>query len=169
MGCWAAPYKAKQAEAIRQLMMEPLMAGLANDKLYHLVGDDDLADSIDGCKSKDDCRANVLNFLQDWFGENGDDEEMLDGWGWSNDFEEGSLAIFKEMLTDWNQNKRFPANRTREGKTIMTPRELANYVARYLEDVGGSHPMVARNAFMRMFPDTKIVAKKDGTFVVDLS
>ena len=168
MGCWAAPYKTKQAEAIRQLMMEPLAAGIANGKLYHFVGDDDLADDVDDLKSEDDCRSTVMNFLQGWFGKHGNDKEMREDWGWSERFDDGALVIFEEMLTDWEVNKRFPADRTRDGKTIMTPRQLANYVARYLEDVGGSHPMVARNAFMRMFPNIQITAKKDGTFVVDL-
>lgn len=112
MGCWAAPHKTKQAEAIRQLMMEPLPAGIANDKLYHLVGDDELHDDIDDLKSENDCRATVLNFLQGWFGKTGDDKDVREDWGWSDDFEDGALVIFKDMLTDWEENKRFPSNQS---------------------------------------------------------
>ncbi len=168
MGCWAPPYKTEQAEKIRQLLMQPLAAGIATDKLYHLIGDDELFDRLDDWDSEDDCRTSVLLFLQEWFGKTGDDEDTLESWNWSNDFEDGALVIFKEMLTDWEVNKRFPANRTSDGKVIMTPRELATYVEGYLEDLAGDHPMAARKIFKHVFPNIPITAKKDGTFVVDL-
>ncbi len=112
MGCWNAPFETQVAEAVRELMKEPLSATNAIDSLYGYVGDDDLFDSLDEAeKHKDtDVRPIVLNFLQTWFGENGDNLKQRESWRWNNAFDDGALTIFKEMLTDWNQNQRFPVD-----------------------------------------------------------
>ena len=173
MGCWAAPHKTKQAEAVRKIMMEPLPVGLANDKLYHLIGDDDFADSIDEAKDEatftcdTDVRHIVMSFLQTWFGENGDDAERLEEWGFCDSFEDGALAIFKDMLTDWNQNERFPADRASDGSTVMTPRQLANYLQTHIEDLATRQPSRASKIFRHIFPEYPIVSKKNGTFQID--
>lgn len=173
MGCWAAPYKTKEAEAVRKIMMEPLHAGLANDKLYHLIGDDTLADSIDEAKDEGtftcdtDVRHIVMTFLQTWFGENGDDKECLADWGWSDEFDDGALAIFKDMLTDWNNYNRFPADHAPDGSVVMTPRQLANYLQTHIEDLATRQPSRASKIFRHIFPEFPIVSKKNGTFHVD--
>lgn len=169
MGCWSAPFKTKDAEAVRKLLMEPLAACIAVDVLYSLIGDDGLADSLDEAKENDgneDVRPIILNFLQTWFGVNGDDEECREACDFNNDFEDGALAIFKEMLTDWNQHQRFPADRASDGSTVMTPRQLAECVREYVEILAGDSPQSAAKLFRSIFPDVPITAKKDGTFHV---
>lgn len=172
MGCWHAPLTTRDAEAVRKLLMEPLSGLAANDKLYNLIGDDELADSIDeanddGTLDGDtDVRHIVLSFLQTWFGENGDDKAVREKWGWSEDFEDGALIIFKDMLTDWNQCQRFPADTAPDGSTVMTPRQLAECIREYVEILAGNSPRNAAKLFRTIFPDVPITAKKDGTFHV---
>lgn len=110
MGCWNAPFKEEQAKEIRELMKAPLTPSDAEDKLYHLVGDDELYDKFiyaaeDGLI---DVRDIILNFLQTWFGNEGDSDEIRDSWRFKHDFEAGALAIFKDMLTDYHRNNSFP-------------------------------------------------------------
>lgn len=171
MGCWSAPYTTKDAEAIRKLLMEPLPAAGAESRLYRFIGDDDLADSL--CEADEngdtDVRPIILNFLQTWFGDDGDDHDITEDWGFSEDFDDGALAIFKEMLTDWNQNQRFPTDKTSkasDGSTVMTPRQLAECIREYVEILAGNSPRNAAKLFRTIFPDVPITAKKDGTFHV---
>ena len=46
MGTWALPQTAKQAKELQKLVSKPLSPKVAADKLYHLLGDDDLFDKI---------------------------------------------------------------------------------------------------------------------------
>jgi hypothetical protein len=46
MGTWALPQKENQAKQLEELMQNPLPASLASDRLYNLIGDDDLFDKI---------------------------------------------------------------------------------------------------------------------------
>ena len=46
MGTWALPQTKAQAEALKTLMMQPLKAKEAGEKLYSIFGDDDLFDAI---------------------------------------------------------------------------------------------------------------------------
>lgn len=46
MGTWALPQTKKQAKELQQLMKDSLPANIACDKLYNLLGDDDLFDQI---------------------------------------------------------------------------------------------------------------------------
>lgn len=168
MGCWCPPFKTEQAEAIRQLMMEPLSVKKAKDSLYHLVGDDELFNRLDNLNvNNKDCRFTVLIFLQGWFGITGDDESLREGCGWTKEFDYGALVIFKEMLTEWEEHDRYPSSRTENGKAIMTASELATYVAGYIEDLANDHPMEAAKIFEHVF-DTATVVVEDGTFTVDM-
>ena len=171
MGCWSAPYKTKDAETIRKLMMNPLAAANAVNVLYNLIGDDELADSIDDANEDGgdtDVRHIVLSFLQTWFGDDGDDHDITENWGFSEDFEDGALVIFKEMLTDWNHYQRFPVDRASDGSTVMTPRQLANYIQAHVEDLATRQPSRASKIFRHIFPEFPIVSKKNGTFQIDL-
>lgn len=170
MGCWHAPVTTKDAKVIRKLMMEPLAACNAIDVLYHLIGDDTLADHLDEDNEDDgnmDVRPTVLTFLQTWFGENGDDKDVREKWNWRDDFEDGALIIFKDMLTDWNQCQRFPADKASDGSTVMTPRQLANYLQKHIEDLAIRQPSRASKIFRHIFPEFPITSKKNGTFHVD--
>ena len=155
MGCWTAPYKTKDAEAIRKLLMEPLSPEGAENKIYHLIGDDDLGDSLSEAyeKGDKDVRSIVLNFLQTWFGDNGDDHDVTEDWGFSEDFDDGALDIFKEMLTDWNQNQRFPTDKASNGATVMTPRQLANYLREHIDDLATRQSRRSR----KILPNTRPV------------
>ena len=46
MGVWALPQTVKQAKELQKLVAKPLSPKVAADKLYHLLGDDDLFDKI---------------------------------------------------------------------------------------------------------------------------
>lgn len=168
MGCWSAPYGQEDAKEVRILMMNPLTPYIAKGRLYGLIGDDTLFDSLEEAieGGDDDVRPIVLNFLQTWFGKDGDDEDVLEEWGWSDEFDDGALAIFKEMLTDWNQNQRFPTDKASDGSTVMTPRQLAECIREYVEILAGNSPRNAAKLFRTIFPDVPITAKKDGTFHV---
>lgn len=112
MGCWAAPFTTGQAKKLRTLLKTPIHSDDATDKLYHLVGDDDLFDTIDDLAKRDkavDIRPVVLDFLQTWFGKNGDDAEVLRSVGFVRGFEKDALEIFKDMLTAWNERGEYPA------------------------------------------------------------
>ena len=169
MGCWNAPFTTEKMEALRVLMLKPIPAHTSTDVLYNFVGDDDLFDRLDGMNGNDDCRPTVLCFLQEWFGKCGDSAEIREGWGWSNDFEDGALDIVKKMLTDWNDEQCFPENLTYDGDTVMTPHDLATYMAERLEKIAENHPFIMRKIFTQTFPDTPIKVKKNGTYEVKLN
>lgn len=112
MGCWSAPFKTEQAEALREAMKKPLDGDTATHVLYHVVGDDELYDRIDDLVGRDegeDVRVTVMVFLQDWFGDNGDNTEVRESWQWKDPFDVDALEIIKEMLTAWNTDKTFPS------------------------------------------------------------
>ena len=46
MGVWALPKKAKQAKELRELFKKPILAKEASDKIYDIIGCDDLFDNI---------------------------------------------------------------------------------------------------------------------------
>lgn len=52
MGTWALPQTVKQAKDLQKLMEKPLSSAEAADKLYHLLGDDELFDNIGAAKEK---------------------------------------------------------------------------------------------------------------------
>lgn len=108
MGCWAVPNTTAQAVAVRALMTKPLLKTDSADQLYHLVGDDTLCDHLSYAEDGEDVRHIVLNFLQAWFGETGDDKTVRESWRFVDTFQPGALAIFKEMLTEWHHNHTYP-------------------------------------------------------------
>lgn len=67
MGTWALPKTKAQAESFRSLMMQPLKAKDVEDKLYYLLGDDELFDEIEEFRSvfgdDGDVRALVIKHL----------------------------------------------------------------------------------------------------------
>jgi hypothetical protein len=74
-GTWAVPEKESDVEALRKLMSKPLLVGQdgmdATSALYSIIGDDGLFDDIHAMadvKGPDyDCRADIVNWLQDHF------------------------------------------------------------------------------------------------------
>ena len=50
MGTWALPQTVKQAKELQKLVAKPLSPKVAEDKLYNLLGDDDLLDLIEAEK-----------------------------------------------------------------------------------------------------------------------
>lgn len=111
MGCWAAPFETKQAEVIRDAMKAPLSKENAYNILFgRVLGDDTLYDRIEALPDDehDDVRTCVMCFLQGWFGDKGDDAELLAEHRFVDPFEAGALAIFKEMLTAWDFDYSYP-------------------------------------------------------------
>ena len=62
MGVWALPQTAKQAKELQKLVAKPLSPKVAEEKLYNLLGDDDLFDLIESEKEKfgNDCDVRIL-------------------------------------------------------------------------------------------------------------
>lgn len=52
MGTWALPQTTEKAKKLQELMKLPLPAKIASDRLYDLVGDDDLFDKILSVKNE---------------------------------------------------------------------------------------------------------------------
>lgn len=68
-GTWASPNTLAKANKLAALMKAPLPAKIAGDKLYHLVGDDSLFDTISELKQDGDdtdVRHAVAYKLHDW-------------------------------------------------------------------------------------------------------
>jgi hypothetical protein len=64
MGTWSQPNTAKKAHQLKKLMSEPLLKNQACEKLYHLVGDDDLFDFIQELEPTDDVRYLVQSHIE---------------------------------------------------------------------------------------------------------
>jgi len=60
MGVWALPQTVKQAKELQKLVAKPLSPKVAADKLYDLLGDDDLFDNILEAKEKGDSDVRIL-------------------------------------------------------------------------------------------------------------
>lgn len=60
MGTWALPQTIKQAKELQKLVAKPLPARIASDRLYNLLGDDDLFDNILEAKEKGDLDVRIL-------------------------------------------------------------------------------------------------------------
>ncbi len=75
MGTWTLPQTTEKAKKLQELMELPLPARIASDRLYDLVGDDDLFDKIlsvkNECGKNYDVRDLVKSSLQ-FFLENKD-------------------------------------------------------------------------------------------------
>jgi hypothetical protein len=66
-GTWATPDTPKEKAALKKLLSKPLKAKDASDKLYDLVGDDQMADDLDDYADKhpnDDVRAMVRSHMK---------------------------------------------------------------------------------------------------------
>jgi hypothetical protein len=64
MGTWVLPQTTKQAKALQKLVAKPLPPKVAADKLYHLLGDDDLFDKIAEAEKKDGSNCDVRIFVE---------------------------------------------------------------------------------------------------------
>ena len=66
-GTWAIPDTPKKKKQLKQLLSRPLKAKGASDKLYSLIGDDELADDLDDMEKKhpnDDVRTIVRSRMK---------------------------------------------------------------------------------------------------------
>ena len=64
MGTWALPQTVVQAKVLQKLVTQPLSPDVAKDKLYHLLGDDDLFDLIEEAKEKDGKNCDVRALIE---------------------------------------------------------------------------------------------------------
>ena len=64
MGVWALPQTVKQAKELQKLVAKPLSPKVATNKLYHLLGDDDLFDKIAEAEEKDGSNCDVRIFVE---------------------------------------------------------------------------------------------------------
>jgi len=66
-GTWALPDTPKQKAALKKLLSKPLKAKDASDKLYDLIGDDQMADDLDDYAERepnDDVRPMVKSHMK---------------------------------------------------------------------------------------------------------
>ena len=82
MGTWALPQTVKQAKELQKLVAKPLSPKVAEDKLYNLLGDDDLLDLIEAEKEKfgNDCDVRILvgSSLREFL--NGKEDDSMGPW-----------------------------------------------------------------------------------------
>lgn len=64
MGTWALPQTLVQAKVLQKLVTKPLSPDAAKNKLYHLLGDDDLFDLIEEAKEKDGKNCDVRTLIE---------------------------------------------------------------------------------------------------------
>lgn len=68
-GTWATPNTSTQKKQLRVLLSKPLPANTAADKIYNLVGDDDLFDFIEELK-RENGNQDVRGVVTDWLKRN---------------------------------------------------------------------------------------------------
>lgn len=64
MGTWALPQTLVQAKVLQKLVTKPLSPEAAKNKLYHLLGDDDLFDLIEEAKEKDGKNCDIRTLIE---------------------------------------------------------------------------------------------------------
>jgi hypothetical protein len=90
-GTWSAPYTKGQAEKVRDMLENPLSPAEAKDKLYDLLGNDDLFDEIQQYDRDEDVRPAVVKYIRDTFVRNFDQSQ------WKHDFEPEALKILQDV------------------------------------------------------------------------
>ncbi len=94
-GTWAAPSDVDRALELHALMKEPLPAGQATDKLYNLIGDDDLFDDIGEAEMKDgpdaDVRYLVKSKVAQWI-------KNYDPNDWRTEWDADAIRILQDMM-----------------------------------------------------------------------
>ena len=98
-GTWSSPQSIKQAQTLAKLLSKPLPVSIAADKLYHLIGDDDLFDTFydlekDGPDT--DVRSAVALKLKEWLSDLGTN----DGHDWRDPWDPKAVAILKKTLSE---------------------------------------------------------------------
>lgn len=100
-GTWSSPDDMNKANRLAQMLHKPMPAGKAADKLYNLVGDDDLFDSIGEVEEKDgpdvDVRALVVAKLEEWI----KDGEETDWEHWRRPWTPNAIAVLKKAIKRW--------------------------------------------------------------------
>lgn len=98
MGTWSLPQTTKQAKELKKLMKKPLLAENAEDKLYHLTGDDVLFDDIIEDRNEYgndyDLRPLVKSFIEDTLKQYSQSPEDF-----KNPFENEALEILNSIIS----------------------------------------------------------------------
>lgn len=94
-GCWSCPDTVQKAKELVNLLNKPLPASEASDKLYHLLGDDDLFDDIADYEYEEGPDYDVSFLVKSWIVNNilrsGDVE-------WNKEFDPKVINILKNAL-----------------------------------------------------------------------
>lgn len=97
-GTWSAPQTVEQAQELAQLMAIPLPVSTAADKLYNLMGDDNLFDTFYKVEEKggpdEDVRGEVTDKLHHWLFNIEEDD-------WRNPWDEEAVRILWKVLKDF--------------------------------------------------------------------
>lgn len=90
MGTWSLPQTKQKATALENLMAQEIPAWAAREKLYHLMGDDDLFDTFAEYGNTEDIRHQVVITLERLIGE--PDETFAKPW------EPGAREICQKII-----------------------------------------------------------------------
>ncbi len=97
-GTWSAPQTVEQARELAELMKAPIPVSVAADKLYNLMGDDDLFDTFYDVEEKDGLDADVRYFvaakLDEWISVLGTDEDP----GWRDPWNKQAIRIIRNTI-----------------------------------------------------------------------
>lgn len=89
MGTWALPDTKEKANQLKKILKNPLPADEAADRLYHVLGDDELYDFFSECEGDPDIRTSIIRHLKDFI------ENQLDTC--FKPWEEEAIKICKEL------------------------------------------------------------------------
>ena len=105
MGTWSAPQTKALAEELKLLLAGALHGSEAADKLYHLVGNDDLFDEFYDHEDNPDVRFLVIDQISEWV-----DSAKENPGNWSHPWEPEAIeileGIIKEYGTDQSRNQK---------------------------------------------------------------
>jgi hypothetical protein len=158
-GTWAVPETPEALAELAELMNNPIPANQASDLLYHLVGDDSLADNIGELEDTDpdaDVRPMVRDFLTQWGIELPEEERdtNFDQYNGMEDDKENTI----EDTTMIN-----PYTKVDEAVMVSAEGEEAAALLRILKLAGASEPTLPATSNMRSDMDNfmSIVNKND--------
>ena len=160
-GTWALPNTSKQAKELTNLLKKPLRADVALDKLYNLIGDDELSDTIEGIKRVDPKtdvrhivvrRLNKLGF-KSFSAESVDEEVELTEKKWPLDMYQGDganklnpMVLKIRKLTDRNDHfgARIELAKIAGDKNLQTAYEGLEIAHITAANQAGNHAIILR-------------------------
>lgn len=102
-GTWSAPQTVEKAKSLARLMSKPLPVSVASDKLYNLIGDDQLFDSfydLEDHGPDTDTRYAIAYKLKEWLSELGTDKDP----DWRNPWDPKAVVILKKALANFGDS-----------------------------------------------------------------